>query len=230
MVIPGTVGVNRAALAAPRVPRYSAPMPGKEPTLDVTDLDPDPYRQFDAWFQEALGAKLTEPTAMSLATASRDGRPSARTVLLKGFDQRGFVFYTNYGSRKARELTENPHAALVLHWASLWRQVCITGGVSRVSREEAEAYFRTRPRESQLGAWASRQSEVVESRRVLDQRMAELEARHRDGEVPLPPFWGGFRLVPEAIEFWQRREGRLHDRLRYRRDDAGRWVIERLSP
>jgi pyridoxamine 5'-phosphate oxidase len=205
-------------------------MPGKEPTLDVEDLDPDPYRQFDAWFQEALGAKLTEPTAMTLATASREGRPSARTVLLKGFDQRGFVFYTNYGSRKARELTENPHAALVLHWAPLRRQVCIAGGVSRVSRAAAEAYFRTRPRESQLGAWASRQSEVVESRRVLDQRLAELEARYRDREVPLPPFWGGFRLVPDTIEFWQGREGRLHDRLRYRRDDAGRWVIERLSP
>lgn len=204
-------------------------MPGKEPTLDAADLDPDPFKQFDTWFQQALGAGLTEPTAMTLATASRDGRPSARTVLLKGFDPRGFIFYTNHGSRKARELEENPHAALVLHWAPLERQVCITGTVSRASRDEAEAYFRTRPRASQLGAWASRQSEVVESREELERQMAELEARFRDREVPLPPFWGGFRLAPQTLEFWQGRAGRLHDRLRYRRD-GGRWVIERLSP
>lgn len=196
----------------------------------MADLDPDPFKQFDAWFQEALGAQLPEPSAMTLATATRDGRASARTVLLKGFDQRGFVFFTNYGSQKARELTDNPYAALVFHWQPLRRQVCITGSVSRVSREEADAYFKTRPRGSQLGAWASRQSEVVESRGALEQRMVELEERYRDREVPLPPFWGGFRVVPDAIEFWQGQENRLHDRLWYRRDDAGRWVIERLAP
>jgi pyridoxamine 5'-phosphate oxidase len=186
--------------------------------------------QFGRWFGDARAAGLPEPEAMTLATTGPDGRPSARMVLLKGFDQRGFVFYTNYTSRKSRELAASPAAALVFWWPPpLQRQVRIEGLVERVSNEESEAYFRTRPLGSQLGAWASNQSEVIPGRDVLEKRLEELSARYADGEVPLPPFWGGFRLAPEVIELWQGRPNRLHDRLRYRRDGA-RWTIERLSP
>lgn len=200
-----------------------------ELALEERDLDPNPIRQFQLWFAEVEASGIPEPTAMVLATADRQGRPSARTVLLKGVDQRGFVFYTNYESRKGKDLAENPYAALVFNWPQLRRQVCIQGRVARVSREESEAYFRTRPRGHQLGAWASRQSSVVSSREELDLRLAALEQEYQGREIPLPPYWGGYRLEPDWIEFWQGRANRMHDRLVYRRDRGG-WVIERLAP
>ena len=193
-------------------------------------LHPDPLLQFEAWFQQARAAGIEEPNAMTLATASAAGVPSARVVLLKDITQGGFVFFTNYESRKAAELTSNPHAALVFYWHPLHRQVRIEGRVSRTSEEESVRYFETRPRGSQLGAWASRQSAVIERRDVLDNEMAALEARHGQDKIPVPPFWGGFRLVPLSIEFWQGRLNRLHDRLRYVARDGGAWSIERLSP
>jgi pyridoxamine 5'-phosphate oxidase len=166
---------------------------------------------------------------MTLATATREGRPSARTVLLRGFDEGGFVFYTNYESRKGRELDENPQAALVFYWGALQRQVSITGRVARVSPSESEAYFSSRPHGHRLGAWASQQSRIIGDRRELEDRLAELEERYRDKDVPLPPYWGGYRVAPDTIEFWQGRPNRLHDRLRYTRSDDG-WVIQRLAP
>jgi pyridoxamine 5'-phosphate oxidase len=197
--------------------------------LDFRDFDPDPVRQFQAWFRPRLDSGVPEATAMTLATVTPEGRPAARTVLLKGVSGEGFVFFTNYGSPKGRQLTANPHASLVFHWPEAHRQVIVAGPVTKVSDQESDAYFRTRPRGSQLGAWASSQSEPLESRQALERRVAELDRRYQGGEVPRPPFWGGFRLAPEAIEFWQGREDRLHDRFRYRRQ-AGSWVIERLSP
>ena len=197
-------------------------------TLGRDDLDPDPIRQFATWFRPVL-ARNVEATVMTLATAGKDGRPSARTVLLKDFDERGFVFYTNYESPKARALLENPQAALVFHWPDRERQVCVSGPVARVSGEEADAYFLTRPRGSQLGAWASPQSTVLASREELDRRVAEVERRYAGREVPRPPFWGGFRIAPEVVEFWQGRPNRMHDRFRYRKDGS-RWAIERLAP
>ena len=194
------------------------------------DLDPDPFAQFERWFQQARDAGLKEPNAMTLATASSDSAPSARIVLLKGFDRNGFVWYTNRESQKGRELRENPKASLVFYWPELERQVRISGDVDEVAREEAEAYFHSRPRGSQLGAWASRQSEVVAGREVLEDRMVELAGLYAGRTIPLPPFWGGFRLRPQAIEFWQGRPSRLHDRLRYVREVDGVWRVERLSP
>jgi pyridoxamine 5'-phosphate oxidase len=185
--------------------------------------------QFGRWFDDARAADLLEPSAMTLATATADGVPSARMVLLRGVDQRGFVFYTNYESRKAAELAANPRAALVFWWGALQRQVRVEGPVQPTSQEESAAYFRTRPPGSRLSAWASPQSRVIPGREVLDQRVAELAARHPDGDVPLPPFWGGYRLVPEVVELWQQRPDRLHDRLRYTRTPGG-WRIERLAP
>jgi pyridoxamine 5'-phosphate oxidase len=198
--------------------------------LHRSDLDPDPFVQFDAWYRAALQAQVNAPDAMALATASKDGIPSARMVLLKGFDRRGFVFYTNYESQKGRELAENPNAALVLYWPELGRQVRISGAASKVSRRESERYFQTRPVGSRLGTWASRQSEVIASRHVLEERLREVRERFPDEEIPLPPFWGGYRVAPRAFEFWQSRPDRLHDRFRYTRQADGSWLIERLSP
>lgn len=194
------------------------------------DLDPDPLMQFERWFQQARDAGLKEPNAMTLATATSAGVPSARVVLLKGLEPDGFVWYTNRDSRKGLELRENPRASLGFYWAELERQVRIEGEVTEVSREESEGYYHSRPRGSQLGAWASHQSEVVAGREVLEARMAELETRYVGQTVPLPPFWGGFRLRPCSIEFWQGRPSRLHDRLRYVRSAEGPWRVERLSP
>jgi pyridoxamine 5'-phosphate oxidase len=193
------------------------------------DLAKDPFRQFERWFQEAEAAKLPEPNAMILSTATRDGRPSARTVLLKGLDGRGFVFYSNYESRKGRELESNARASLVFPWIALERQVIIEGAVTKLAREESEAYFHSRPLPSQLAAWASQQSSVVASRSVLENSLKALEKKYAGQTVPLPPQWGGFRVAPETVEFWQGRRSRLHDRLRYRREKDG-WIVERLSP
>jgi pyridoxamine 5'-phosphate oxidase len=197
--------------------------------LDVSDLHPDPLRQFELWLSHALEAGLTLPNTMTLATASKDARPSARMVLLKGLDEHGFVFYTNYESRKGRELAENPRAALVFYWAELERQVRVTGTVAIAATAETEAYFRTRPFGSRVGAWASRQSEIISGRAELEERLRSLMVTYSDEVVPVPPYWGGYRLVPEEVEFWQGRVNRLHDRLRYRKTDAG-WEIERLAP
>lgn len=198
--------------------------------LEERDLDPSPSRQIEKWLRDAIDAGHPEPTAMTLATASPDGEPAARVVLLKGVDVRGLVFFTNYESDKGKQLEQNPRACVNLFWVLLERQIRVTGSVEKVSPEESEAYFRSRPRESQLGAWASEQSAVLEGRAALEARLAEVRARFGDGEVARPPHWGGFRLVPERVELWQGRPSRLHDRLRYTRIGEGRWKIERLAP
>jgi pyridoxamine 5'-phosphate oxidase len=198
--------------------------------LVETEVDPDPFRQFGAWFAEARAANVYQPDAMTLATATADGRPSARVVLLRGLDGRGFTFFTNYDSRKGAELAANPRSALVLYWAELHRQVRVEGPVEVVSAAESDAYHQTRPRGSQLSAWASPQSEAIRGRGVLEERVAELARRFEGQPVPRPPRWGGYRVVAETIEFWQGRENRLHDRLRYRRGPGGGWEIVRLAP
>ena len=198
--------------------------------LSQADLDPDPILQFERWLEDAGAAGVFEPGAVCLATASRKGEPSARMVLLKGVEERGFIFFTNYGSPKARDLAENPRAALVVAWVELARQVRISGSVERVSREESARYFESRPAGSRLSAWASHQSEVIDSRQVLQERMRRFQTRFGDRDIPLPPFWGGYCLSPARIEFWQGRPDRLNDRLRYRRQGEGRWVVERLAP
>ncbi len=222
-------------------------------SLDEADLDSDPLRQFEHWFNQAidargggsrlrafgigiykawqslLGAKPSDPNAIALATADKQGRPSVRTVLLKGADARGFIFFTNYESRKGRELIENPHAALVLHWADLERQVCVTGTVGKLPRAESEAYFQSRPRDSRLATWVSKQSTAVSGRAFLEREMAAVAAKFPN-EVPMPDYWGGFVLAPSEIEFWQGRPSRLHDRLRYTRQPDGSWILDRLSP
>jgi pyridoxamine 5'-phosphate oxidase len=199
-------------------------------TLSESGVLADPIAQFRHWFDEARSAGIAEVNAMTLATANPSGAPSARVVLLKDLDARGFSFFTNYDSRKGREIALNPRASLCFYWQPLERQVRIEGNVEKTSREESEAYFRTRPLEAQIGAWVSRQSEVIESRQELERRQAEVAARFAGAPVPLPDFWGGYRVVPETVEFWQGRPGRLHDRLRYERLAAGGWVIRRLSP
>jgi pyridoxamine 5'-phosphate oxidase len=198
--------------------------------LDEGDVDVDPFRQFAAWFDEARAASPIEPNAMALATVGADGRPSLRMVLLKGADERGFVFYTNYESRKGRELADTPWAALTFFWPEMERQIRIEGRVEPVSAEESDAYFHSRPVGSQLSASASRQSEVIAGREDLEQRVAALSAQYQDQEIPRPENWGGFRVIPDAIEFWQGRANRLHDRLRYRLLASDDWQIERLSP
>jgi pyridoxamine 5'-phosphate oxidase len=198
-------------------------------SLDELDVDLNPFVQFQQWFAQAIKAELPEPSAMALATATPDGRPSARMVLLKGFDERGFVFYTNYEGRKSAELAENPQAAVLFFWVELERQVRIEGTVEKTSKQESEEYFKTRPLDSRLSAWASKQSSIIPSRSFLEQKMSDLELRYGHREIPLPPFWGGFRIQPQIFEFWQGRENRLHDRVRYMLQ-GGVWHIERLSP
>ncbi len=198
--------------------------------LREEDLAPDPFAQFRAWFDEVAQSNVREPNAMTLATATLEGRPSARMVLLKDVDTRGFAFFTNYESRKGGELGANPYAALVFFWVQLERQVRIEGRVERLSDEESDAYFASRPEGSQLGAWASQQSAVLPGREPLEARYDELRAEYEGQEIPRPSFWGGFRVIPDTAEFWQGRANRLHDRLRYRRGPDGSWVVERLSP
>lgn len=200
-------------------------------SLRRAEMHPDPIEQFATWFSTAINSGLPEANAVILATASPDGKPSARVVLLKNFDQRGFVFFTNYLSQKGRELEANPRAEFALYWQALKRQIRVTGRVEKTSRAESQTYFHSRPRGSQLGAWVSHQSEVIDARRILDARMAEMTERFANQDViELPPHWGGYRIVPEVIEFWQGQLDRLHDRFRYTRQKEGAWLLERLAP
>jgi len=199
-------------------------------SMDVADVDRNPFRQFDAWFAQAVDAKLPEPNTMTLATVDSRGRPSARIVLIKGVDERGFMFFTNYESRKGRELADNPHASLLFYWIELERQVRIEGTVVKASPAESDQYYESRPLGSRIGAWASEQSQAIESRTVLESREKEISAKYGE-HPPRPPHWGGYRLIPDAIEFWQGRPSRLHDRLLYTRAvEGGDWQIARLSP
>jgi pyridoxamine 5'-phosphate oxidase len=197
--------------------------------LSEPDLDADPVRQFQRWYEAAIGTGIPEPNAMSLATVAADGQPSLRTVLLKLYDERGFVFFTNYDSRKATEMAGNPRVACLFPWVALARQVNIVGQVEKISMAESLRYFVTRPRGSQIGAWASHQSQVITSRSLLEMKVDEMRRRFADGEIPLPGFWDGYRVVPQSIEFWQGRESRLHDRFRYTRQGDG-WALVRLAP
>jgi len=198
-------------------------------SLDIADADPNPFRQFDVWFKQAIDAQLPEPNTMTLATVDARGRPSARIVLIKGVDERGFVFFTNYESRKGLELAQNPHASLLFYWIELERQVRVEGTVVKTSAAESDTYFASRPVGSRIGAWASEQSKVIESRAALEAREREFIAQYGDNP-PRPPHWGGYRLIPDAIEFWQGRPSRLHDRLLYTRSGNADWTIARLSP
>ncbi len=198
--------------------------------LRRADLDADPMAQFSKWFEQAVASGLTEPNAMTLATADKHGRPSARIVLLKNVEADGFTFFTNYDSRKGRDLAENPIASLAIFWAELERQVCIAGSVAKVSREVSEKYFNSRPKGSRLAAWVSIQGEVIANRAVLENKLAELTAKYPGDAVPLPPYWGGYCLTPMRIEFWQGRPNRLHDRFQYLREPRKGWRIDRLSP
>jgi pyridoxamine 5'-phosphate oxidase len=198
--------------------------------LRRADLHSDPLEQFRAWFSAAIAADIRDVNAMSLATSTPQGKPSVRIVLLKGLDDRGFSFFTNYDSDKGRDLNSNPYAALVFYWVKLERQVRISGPVERTSREDSAAYFHSRPAGARIGAWVSKQSEVIDSRQILDARLEAMKERFEDGEISLPPHWGGYRVIPEQIEFWQGRPNRLHDRFRYARRADGAWQIDRLAP
>lgn len=200
------------------------------PLLSREMLDPDPLRQFEQWFSEACKAELPEPNAMSLATVAADGQPSLRTVLLKLFDQNGFVFFTNYSSRKAQQIAANQQVALLFPWITLARQVAITGVAEKVSISESARYFASRPRDSQLGAWISQQSSVLSSRQLLMMELDKIKTKFRNGEIPLPDFWGGYRVRPTSIEFWQGQTSRLHDRFLYTRTHDTSWTMERLAP
>jgi pyridoxamine 5'-phosphate oxidase len=203
----------------------------EQAALDEATCNRDPIRQFATWYDAAVAAGVLEPEAMTLSTATPDGRPSARIVLLRGFDDHGFCFYTNYDSRKGRELADNPYAALTFHWAILERQVRIEGRVERTTAAESDTYFHSRPSTSRIGAWGSPQSAVIPDRDTLEKLFARFRTEHPDdAAIPRPVHWGGFRLIPERIEFWQGRPSRLHDRLRFQRDAAGSWMIERLAP
>jgi len=200
-------------------------------SLEENEVAPNPFDQFKTWFEQAMAGQITEPNAMTLATVNADGRPSARTVLLKGFDERGFIFYTNYLSRKGQEIAENPFGALLFCWLDLERQIRIEGKIEKVSSEESLAYFITRPKSSQIGAWASPQSQVIPGRKVLEDKQAELSENYAASEsLPLPPHWGGYVIRPDYFEFWQGRESRLHDRVVYSKNDDNSWVINRLAP
>ncbi len=200
------------------------------PPLLIEELESDPIVQFEKWFREAWDENYPMPHAMSLATASAEGLPTVRTVLLKGYDSNGFVFFTNYGSRKAKQISNNPQAALLFPWVRLGRQVTVAGRVEKISKSESVQYFLSRPRGSQLSAWASAQSNVISSRAILESAFATVKRRFADGEVPLPDFWGGYRVDPDSIEFWQNRKDRLHDRFLYNRGENGAWRIDRLTP
>ncbi len=202
----------------------------KRGSLDRTDLHSSPFSQFEQWFQQANTSEVIEVNAMQLATASTNGRPSIRTVLMKAFDQQGFVFYTNYSSQKAREIAENPQASALFFWKELERQVEITGKVEKVATTDSLKYFLSRPKGSQLGAWVSQQSSTIESRGLLEQKLAEMKHKFKSGDIPLPDFWGGFRIIPDTVEFWQGRPSRLHDRFEYRLNTENNWDIVRLSP
>lgn len=198
--------------------------------LRRAELHPNPIQQFSAWFAAALAAGIRDANAMCLATATPDGQPSGRIVLLKGFDERGFVFFTNYLSEKGQQLDVNPAAALVFYWVELERQIRISGSVEKTSREDSAAYFHSRPVGSRLGAWVSKQSEVIDARQILESRLVEFTERFETSEIPVPPHWGGYRVVPDKMEFWQGRPNRLHDRFRYSRTETGEWLIDRLAP
>lgn len=199
-------------------------------TLHRKDLAADPFVQFQTWFDQALKAGISEPNAMSLATTTLQGRPSLRTVLLKYFSETGFVFFTNYESRKAHEIAENPEVCMMMPWLSLERQIIVYGHVEKVSKMESLKYFLTRPKESQLGAWVSQQSQVVSGRKLLEMKLQEMKNKFSHGEIPIPSFWGGFRIVPHHFEFWQGGPGRVHDRFMYSKQEDGTWKIERLQP
>lgn len=202
----------------------------KQATLDEFTLAPNPFAQFEKWIGEAIKAELPEPNAMTLSTVDAEGRPDARTVLAKQFDERGIVFFTNYESKKAEQMAQNPNVALLFPWISLERQVIVLGSVEKVSTAESLKYFVTRPVASRLGAWVSPQSKVITSRSLLESKWQEMKSRFASGEVPLPSFWGGYRVIPRSFEFWQGRSSRLHDRFRYTRQSDGSWLIERLAP
>ena len=201
-----------------------------ERSFDLGDLNPSPLVQFDHWMREAIDSHLVEPNAMALATVGSAGQPTVRTVLLKGFDEKGFVFYTNYESNKAREIAGNPRVALLFQWLPLERQVTVTGLAEKISAAESLGYFLSRPRESQIGAWASRQSEIITTRSLLEGKFAEMKARFANGQIPLPSFWGGYRVTPQKLEFWQGRPNRLHDRFCYSLVSEQNWQIDRLMP